>query len=406
MNVTTMSMGMSITNTIPMSEPDIGPAERTAVMDVLDGKTLALGPRLAAFEETLAAKVGARHGIAVNSGTSALHLCLIAAGVGEGDVVITTPFSFVASANCILYVRARPVFVDVDPVTLTLDPERVERAVQAIGRSGQRVKAVLPVHVFGQAADMDAILAVAERHGLAVIEDACEAIGGAYKGRPLGTLGDAGTFAFYPNKQMTTGEGGMIVTNDERWDALARSLRNQGRDVFDEWLAHTRLGYNYRLDEMSAALGLAQVERLDEILAKRARVASWYEARLAGVEGVATPRMSAATTTQSWFVYVVRLPDLATRAHVMRELGVRGIPSRPYFPPIHLQPFYRADYGFRPGQFPITEAAGETCLALPFFGTMSEDAVDTVCGALGEALDELRDDTSTAGRLSRGASRA
>ena len=376
---------------IPMSEPDVGPAERAAVMEVLDGKTLALGPRLTRFEERLAEKVGARHGIAVNSGTAALHLCLIAAGVGEGDVVVTTPFSFVASANCILYVRARPVFVDVDPTTLTLDPERLERAVQAIGRSGGRVKAVLPVHVFGQAADMDAILAVAERHGLAVIEDACEAIGGAYKGRPLGTIGDAGTFAFYPNKQMTTGEGGMIVTDDARWDALARSLRNQGRDVFDEWLAHSRLGYNYRLDEMSAALGLAQVERLDEILAKRARVAGWYSARLVDVEGVAVPRLSATTTTASWFVYVVRLRDLATRAHAMRELAARGIPSRPYFPPIHLQPYFRADFGFRPGAFPASEAAGETCLALPFYGTMTEDAVDTVCGALGEVLAARRE---------------
>jgi dTDP-4-amino-4,6-dideoxygalactose transaminase len=369
-----------------MSEPDIGAAERAAVLEVLDGKTLALGPRLARFEECVAERVGARHAIGVSSGTAALHLCLIAAGVGAGDVVVTTPFSFVASANCILYVGATPVFVDVDPATLTLDPERLERAVQAIGRSGGRVKAVLPVHVFGQAADMDAILTVAERHGLAVVEDACEAIGGAYKGRPLGTIGDAGTFAFYPNKQMTTGEGGMIVTDDARWDALARSLRNQGRDVFDEWLAHTRLGYNYRLDELSAALGLAQIARLDEILAKRARVADWYSARLGDVEGVAVPRLSPSTTTASWFVYVVRLADLATRAHVMRELAARGIPSRPYFPPIHLQPFYRADFGFRPGAFPISEAAGDTCLALPFYGTMAEHAVDAVCGALGEIL--------------------
>ncbi|MCC6848627.1 MAG: DegT/DnrJ/EryC1/StrS family aminotransferase [Deltaproteobacteria bacterium] len=373
-----------------MSEPDIGPAERAAVLAVLDGKTLALGPRLAAFEDRLAARVGARHGIAVNSGTAALHLCLLAAGVGPEDVVVTTPFSFVASANCILYTGARPLFVDVDPVTLTLDPERLERAAQTVGRSGRRVKAVLPVHVFGEAADMDAILAVAERHGLAVIEDACEAIGGAYKGRPLGTLGDAGAFAFYPNKQMTTGEGGMIVTDDARWDALARSLRNQGRDVFDEWLAHTRLGYNYRLDEMSAALGLAQVERLDEILAKRGRVARWYHERLDAMEGVARPRPSAWTTRESWFVYVVRLADLATRAHVMRALAERGIPSRPYFPPIHLQPFYRADFGFREGMFPIAEAAGETCLALPFFGTMTEQQVDTVCGALREVLAAFR----------------
>jgi dTDP-4-amino-4,6-dideoxygalactose transaminase len=224
-----------------------------------------------------------------------------------------------------------------------------------------------------------------------VIEDACEAIGGAYQGRPLGTIGDAGTFAFYPNKQITTGEGGMIVTDDARWDALARSLRNQGRDVFDEWLAHTRLGWNYRLDEMSAALGLAQVERLDEILAKRARVAGWYSERLRSVAGVVVPRMSATTTTESWFVYVVRLHDLATRADVMRELAARGIPSRPYFPPIHLQPYFRADFGYRPGAFPICEAAGETCLALPFYGTMRETAVDTVCGALAEILQARRE---------------
>jgi dTDP-4-amino-4,6-dideoxygalactose transaminase len=263
------------------------------------------------------------------------------------------------------------------------------------------VKAVLPVHVFGQAADMDPILAIAERHGLAVIEDACEAIGGAYKGRPLGTIGDAGTFAFYPNKQMTTGEGGMIVTNDARWDALARSLRNQGRDVFDEWLAHTRLGFNYRLDEMSAALGIAQVERLDEILAKRARVAEWYETRLRDVEGVTTPRMSSSTTTASWFVYVIRLADLATRAHAMRALATRGIPSRPYFPPIHLQPFYRADFGFRPGAFPIAEAAGDTCLALPFFATMAESAVDTVCGALREVLADAAESSASTHQLPR-----
>jgi dTDP-4-amino-4,6-dideoxygalactose transaminase len=207
---------------------------------------------------------------------------------------------------------------------------------------------------------------------------------------------------------MTTGEGGMIVTNDARWDALARSLRNQGRDVFDEWLAHTRLGYNYRLDEMSAALGLAQVERLDEILAKRARVAAWYEARLRDVEGVATPRMSATTTTASWFVYVIRLADLATRAHLMRALAARGIPSRPYFPPIHLQPFYRADFGFRPGQFPITEAAGDTCLALPYYGTMTEHAVDAVCGAVREILQAVSEDAAAAGpaRRSQGAAHA
>jgi dTDP-4-amino-4,6-dideoxygalactose transaminase len=307
---------------------------------------------------------------------------MIAAGVGEGDLVLTTPFSFVASANCILYVGARPVFVDVEPATLTIDPDALARRARALART-RRVKAILPVHVFGQPADMDAILEVARRERLAVIEDACEAIGAAYRGRPAGTLGDAGVFGFYPNKQMTTGEGGMIVTRHAAWDALLRSLRNQGRDVFDGWLAHSRLGYNYRLDELGAALGAVQVERLDELLARRARVAAWYEARLAGLEDVELPAPAPWTTCTSWFVYVIRVHE---RDRVIRELARRGIPARPYFPPIHLQPLYRARFGFRPGDFPVAEAAGETCLALPFFGNMREEQVDEVSGALAEVL--------------------
>ena len=233
---------------------------------------------------------------------------------------------------------------------------------------------------------MDPILEIAERHGLAVIEDACEAIGATYKGRPAGTIGDAGAFAFYPNKQMTTGEGGMVVTNHHGWDALFRSLRNQGRDVFDGWLAHSRLGYNYRLDELSAALGAVQAQRLDELLEKRARVAAWYEERLASLEGVERPGPAAWTTRMSWFVYVVRLAPRHDRDRLIRELEARGVPARPYFPPIHLQPFYRGRFGLRPGDFPVTEAAGASCLALPFFGTMREEQVDYVCGVLAEAL--------------------
>jgi dTDP-4-amino-4,6-dideoxygalactose transaminase len=370
-----------------MSGCDIGAAERAAVLEVLDGTTLALGPRLERFEDALARAVGARHAIGVSSGTAGLHLCMLAAGIGEGDLVITTPFSFVASANCILYVRARPVFVDVDPETLTIDAGRVADTARALARRhGNRLRALLPVHVFGQPADMDPLREIAERHGLAVVEDACEALGATYKGRQAGTMGRAGVFAFYPNKQITTGEGGMIVTDDPGWDALCRSLRNQGRDVFDGWLTHSRLGYNYRLDELSAALGAVQVARLGELLARRARVADWYRERLADLEGIRLPARAPWTTHLSWFVYVVRVRPGVDRDRLIRELERRGIPSRPYFPPIHLQPFYRAQFGFRAGDFPATEAAGETCLALPFAATLREEDVDTVCGALEESL--------------------
>jgi perosamine synthetase len=386
---------------IPMSEPDITAAERAAVDEVLRTPTLSIGPRLLAFEHGLATRVGTQHAAGVSSGTAGLHLCMLAAGIGEGDVVLTTPFSFVASANCILYVRAEPAFVDVERQTLTIDPEQLARTVRMLERSRRRPKAIIAVHLFGQAADMDPILAIARRHGLAVIEDACEAIGATYKGRPVGGLGYAGVFGFYPNKQLTTGEGGAIATDDAGWDALFRSLRNQGRDVFDGWLAHTRLGYNYRLDEMSAALGAVQLARLDEILDRRARVAGWYRAGLRSLEGVALPAVAAWTTRMSWFVYVIRLASAALREHVIDQLGRRGIPARPYFPPIHLQPFYRAHFGSRPGQFPVAEEAGETCLALPFFSSMREQQVDAVCAALREILEAPAHNATRAARRPR-----
>ena len=367
---------------VPMSSPSIGAAERDAVLEVLSTSVLALGPRLDAFERGVAAVAGAAHGIGVNSGTSALHLCMIAAGVGEGDLVLTTPFSFVASANCVLYERGTPWFVDVEPDTLTLDPARLELELKKLARRGERVKAILPVHVFGQPCDMDAILELGERHGAAVIEDACEAIGSEYRGRPVGALGDAGVFAFYPNKQLTTGEGGMIVTQRADWDALFRSLRNQGRDVFDGWLEHSRLGFNYRLDELSAALGVAQLGRMDELLGARERVAAWYDARLAGHDWLTIPQIAPWTTRTSWFVYVVRLASRALRDRVMTVLGERGIPARQYFPPIHLQRFYRERFGFKPGDFPVAEAAGDACLALPFCPEMRVEQVDDVCGEL------------------------
>ena len=370
---------------VPMSRPDITAAEREAVHEVLEQPTLSLGPRLELFERRLAAYVGTAHAAGVSSGTAGLHLAMIAAGVGRGDLVVTTPFSFVASANCILYVGARPVFVDVEPTTLTIDVDALAQKLKLLMRSGRRrrVKAILPVHVFGQPADMEPILELAARYGLAVVEDACEAIGAEYRGRAAGSLGDAGVFAFYPNKQMTTGEGGMLVTRHPEWDALFRSLRNQGRDVFDGWLTHSRLGYNYRLDELSAALGAVQVARLEAILESRARVAAWYDERLAGLEGVTLPATASWTTRSSWFVYVVRV---AARDYAIQELERRGIPARAYFPPIHLQPFYRSRFGYREGDFPITEAVAARTIALPFHNNVTVAECETVIRRLREAV--------------------
>lgn len=397
-----------------MSSPDLTADDIAAVNAVLQTPILSIGPQIEAFERAAAHYAGARHAVGVNSGTAGLHLGVIAAGVEQGDLVITTPFSFIASANAILYERGVPVFVDVDPRTGNIDPALVAEAAEALttdkGRqttakrwlprtvggqspvvSGQssvvsgQIKAILPVHAFGQPCDMDPILDVARAHHLRVIEDACEAIGAEYKGRKAGTLGDMGVFAFYPNKQMTTGEGGLIMTNDDDWAALFRSLRNQGRDVFDAWLNHTRLGYNYRLDEMSAALGLSQIQRLDELLAKRERVAGWYNTRLAGEELIEVPHVAATTTRTSWFVYVVRIKPPAQRDVVMKHLAEAGIPGRPYFTPIHLQPFYREKFGYQRGDFPVTEYLGDVSLALPFSGVMTEDQVDHVCERLRSA---------------------
>jgi dTDP-4-amino-4,6-dideoxygalactose transaminase len=390
-----------------MSSPDLTLGEATAVREVLTTAHLSIGPRIDQFEGDFRFYIGARHACAVSSGTAGLHLAVIAAGVGDGSLIITTPFSFVASANCALYERAVPIFVDVDPATGNIDPALVTAAVRDLsGASGnsrerwlprtvrprsittQELKAVLPVHAFGQPADTDPIIEIAREHSLFVIEDACEAIGSEYKGRRAGTLGDVGVFAFYPNKQMTTGEGGMLVTDRLDWDVLFRSLRNQGRDVFDAWLTHRRLGYNYRLDELSAALGLAQLSRIDELLARRQQVAEWYSDRLADIEGVEIPVLSPKTTRMSWFVYVVRLDAGADRRAVMEALAERGIPSRPYFTPIHLQPFYGERFGYQRGDFPVAESLGERSLALPFSGVMTEGQVSEVCEHLSAVLQQ------------------
>lgn len=368
---------------IPMSSPDIDESDIAAVTEVLRSGRLSIGPRLEAFEEAVAGYVGARHAIGVNSGTSGLHLAMIAAGVSEGDEVITPSFSFIASANCILYQRARPVFVDIDPRTGCLDPGLLEAAITP------RTRAIVVVDAFGQPADRAPILDIAGRHHLAVIEDTCESLGAEYAGRKVGTFGAAAVFAFYPNKQITTGEGGMIVTDRADWADLFRSLRNQGRDIFNAWLDHTRLGYNYRLDEMSAALGLSQMRRIDRLIEQRARVAGWYNARLSGVPGLDLPVVAATTTRMSWFVYVVRFATRPLRDGLVGHLEAHGIPSRPYFTPIHLQPFYQQRFDLPPGGLPFTERAGDTFLALPFSGVLPESQVDEVCACLRDGIARL-----------------
>jgi perosamine synthetase len=365
---------------VPMSSPDINRDDINAVEAVLATHDLSIGPRIEEFERMMAKYLGVRHAVGVSSGTAGLHLCVIAAGVGEGDEVITTPFSFVASANCILYERARPIFVDIDPQTLNINPALVETAITP------RTRAILPVDIFGQPTDYDAITEISQRFGLSVIEDACEAIGAEYRGRKAGTLGDMAVFGFYPNKQMTTAEGGIIVTDRGEWDMLFRSLRNQGRDESGTWLNHVRLGYNYRLNEMSAALGVTQLARIDELLEKRERVAQMYDERLSDVGGVSIPYRAPTTTRMSWFVYVIRMVPEINRDTVMSRLQKHGIGCRPYFTPIHLQPLYVERFGYEPGDFPVTEAVAQSTLALPFHSNLSEKTIDLVCKRLRQAV--------------------
>ncbi len=387
-----------------MSSPDITDAERRAVAEVLDTPNLSMGSRILAFESAFRDYTGSKHAIGINSGTAGLHLCIRAAGIDEGDLVITTPFSFVASSNVILFERAIPVFVDIDPITGNIDPKLVAQAVNDLTsaesdrtrwlpRKGAEkistLKAILPVDVFGQPADLDPIRTIAEEYRLIVIEDSCEALGAEYKGRKAGTLGDYGVFAFYPNKQMTTGEGAVIVTNDEQAADFMRSLRNQGRSPGDTWLQHTYLGYNYRLNEMSAALGEIQISRLDRMIDKRSTVAEWYSERLSQIPGIEVPTIVSTTTRMSWFVYVIRLAEGINRDEVADGLGKREIPARPYFTPIHLQPYMINRFGYQVGDYPITEDLGYRCLAIPFSSVMTEDQVDYVCSSLAEVINSL-----------------
>jgi len=381
-----MSQGITISQ-IPLSAPDIRDEDRAAVLEVLNSTALSLGPKVGEFEQAIQRVTSARFAVAVNSGTSALHLAIKAAGIKEGDEVITSPFSFVASANCILFERATPVFVDVDPLTYNIDASRIESAITP------RTKAILPVHVFGRPCALAEIAAIASRHSLKIIEDACEAIGARYRDIPVGTIGQSATFAFYPNKQLTTGEGGVLVTDDDAIAERCRSWRNQGRSDVDGWLEHDSVGYNYRLSDINCALGISQLNRLQEILAARSRVAKVYNQYLGQVPEVTPPPIEEPGSIISWFVYVVRLGDGFVRRQrdaVISRMRQNGVGCRNYFPPIHLQPIYQKMFGYRPGAFPITEHLADRTIALPFFNRLSEEEIEFVCATLRDAIQSVR----------------
>jgi perosamine synthetase len=362
---------------IPLARPMLGEPEERAVIDVLRTGRLSLGPRVEEFERRFAARVGAPLASAVSSGTAGLHLALRAVGVGEGDEVVTSPFSFVASANAALYERARPVFADIDPVTLNLDPQAAAAAVT------ERTRALLPVHIFGYPADLPAFERLAERHGLGLVEDACEALGGKHRdGVPVGGRGNPAVFGFYANKQLTTGEGGMVTLAEPALKQRIDSERNQGRAPDMGWLDHDRLGFNYRLSDIACALGIAQLERLDAMLAARAHVAALYRDALAGIEGLQLPCPDRDGEVRGWFVFVVQLPREVERDETVRALAAAGIQSKPYLPAIHLMSFYRERFGHRDGEFPVCEAVAARSLALPFFPEMTEGQVARVAREL------------------------
>ena len=367
---------------IPLARPVLGPQEEQAVLEVLRSGQLSLGPRLSEFERGFAGRVGAPHASAVSSGTAGLHLALRAVGVGEGDEVVTSPFSFVASANAALYERARPVFADIDPVTLNLDPAAAAAAVT------ERTRVLLPVHIFGYPADMPAFERLADRHELAIVEDACEALGAVHSdGVAVGGRGNPAVFGFYANKQLTTGEGGMVTLADPLLKERIDSERNQGRAPDMGWLDHDRLGFNYRLSDIACALGIAQLARLDQMLHERARVAALYRQALAGIEGLELPCANLDGNRRGWFVFVVQVPRGVDRDETVRALGAAGIQSKPYLPAIHLMSFYRERFGHRVGEFPVCEDVAARSLALPFFPEMSEGLIARVSERLAAVLD-------------------
>ncbi|MDP1848951.1 MAG: DegT/DnrJ/EryC1/StrS family aminotransferase [Solirubrobacteraceae bacterium] len=362
---------------VPLARPVLGAAEEAAVIEVLRSRQLSLGPRVPAFEQAFAARLGVAHACAVSSGTAGLHLALRAAGVRDGDEVVTSPFSFPASANAPLFERARPVFADIDPRTLNLDPAAAAAAVT------DRTSALLPVHIFGYPADMPAFEAL----GLPIVEDACEALGAVHAdGTAVGGRGHPSVFGFYANKQLTTGEGGMVTTSDAAVKAQIDSERNQGRAANMQWLDFDRLGFNYRLGDIACAIGLAQLDRLDDMLAGRARAAAGYRAALAGIEGLGLPCPDSGGDRRGWFVFVVQLPRGTDRDATIRALRERGVQSKPYLPAIHLMTYYRETFGHREGEFPVCEDVAARSVALPFFPELSEGQIERVAAALREVL--------------------
>jgi perosamine synthetase len=368
---------------VSLSGPWLDAREEELVLDVLRSGRLSLGPTIDRFEEAFAEAVGAPYAVAVSSGTAGLHLLCIAAGIGPGDEVITSPYSFVASANCAIYQGATPVFADIDGHTLNLDPQAVEASVT------ERTKGIVAVDIYGYPCELDELRAICERNGLVLIDDACEALGARYRGRTIGSHGPSAVFAFYPNKQVTTGEGGMVTTHSEEEWRLVRSLRNQGRADSGGWLDHARLGFNYRLDDVRAAIGLGQLEKLDEILSRRSSVAARYSELLADVEGLVFPCLDDQDHERSWFVYVVALPEEADRERVIAELEQQGVQTARYLPCIHLQSYMQERYGFREGLCPVAEEMSARTLALPFHTGLAEDDQEHVATALREALARL-----------------
>lgn len=367
---------------VNLGAPDITLEEINLVKEVLESGLLSIGPKIEEFENRFKEYFNVKHAIGVNSGTSALHLLIRALDIKEGDEVITTPFSFVASSNCILFEKAKPVFVDIDERTLNIDINKIAEKIT------NKTKAIIPVDVFGHPNNMKEIMELARKYNLKVIEDSCEAIGSEYEGIKSGTLADAAVYAFYPNKQITTGEGGMIVTNDDNIADLCRSMRSQGRAITGLWLYHERLGYNYRMSEVNAAIGIAQMGRLEEIIAKRNKVAQLYNEKLRDIEGVTIPYVDPKVTKMSWFVYVIRLDKHIDRNGLMDYLTENGVACKPYFTPIHLQPYMIDMFGFKEGDFPITEKVGESTIALPFYNNLSEEEIDYIVEKLTEGINK------------------
>lgn len=372
---------------IPLSNPDITQKEIKAVVDVLKTPNLSLGPKLAEFERKFADYAGTKYAIAVSNGTSGLHLCIRALNIKDGDEVITTPFSFIASANCILFERAKPVFVDIREDTLNIDEEKIEEKIT------KKTKAILPVHVFGMPFEINSIKKLSLKYNLKVIEDACESIGAEYKNKKVGVFGDCAVFAFYPNKQMTTGEGGMIVTDNKKIAELCFSMRNQGRDEGLKWLVHNRLGYNYRISDINCALGIAQLDRINELLAKREKVALLYNKLLQEIDEIELPVTNNGLFKRSYFVYVIKLDKSFSRRQrdeIITLLKGKGIGCNNYFPAIHLQPFYQKQFGYKKGDFPIAEMVSGQTIALPFYNNIKEKQVLYVVKELKDAIRKVK----------------